>query len=47
MTDDSFLQAIIAEPEGGLPRLAFADWSEENGPAARTSVASFRSYAVG
>ena len=36
MTDrDSFVAAIAANPDDDTPRLAFADWLEENGDAAR------------
>jgi uncharacterized protein (TIGR02996 family) len=36
MTDhDTFLQAILAQPDDDLPRLIYADWLEEQGDAPR------------
>jgi uncharacterized protein (TIGR02996 family) len=36
MTDgDALLRAIIAHPDGDVPRLVYADWLEENGDPAR------------
>src|SRR5215469_11329163 len=31
MTDDAFVQAILANPEDDAPRLIFADWLDERG----------------
>jgi uncharacterized protein (TIGR02996 family) len=36
MTHDAFLEAIRDEPGDDAPRLAFADWLEEHGDAARS-----------
>ncbi len=34
-TDADFLRAIVADPDADAPRLAFADWQDECGDAAR------------
>src|SRR5207248_1699698 len=35
MNDAAFLRLILADPEADGPRLAYADWLEEHGDAAR------------
>lgn len=40
-TENTFLAAILADPEDDLPRLVYADWIEERGRAADVARAEF------
>jgi uncharacterized protein (TIGR02996 family) len=40
-TANQFMQAILAEPDGDVPRLVFADWLEETGNDSNAAWAQF------
>jgi uncharacterized protein (TIGR02996 family) len=41
-TSAALLEAILETPEDDLPRLAYADWLEENGEEARADFLRLR-----